>query len=158
MMDDRVLFDAFMAVLKMLDKDKSIDEICRFFNISTDFLFNSLFARFKFARSARDFTTKDLEKMRKFEETHTDVYIRTSFLSGARYIQGKRLDGEYEQVVLTPQFVSPVIVRFVEAGADFETLKKISYGDITVLKRLYNFATEPLFIEDKSGKIGNRKE
>jgi len=26
-----------------------------------------------------------------------------------------------------------------------------------VLKRLYNFATEPLFIEDKSGKIETKK-
>ena len=156
MMDDRVLFDAFMAVLKMLDEEKSIDEICRYFNISKDFLFNHLFTRFKFARSGDDFTEEDRRKIEEFKKDHTDILIGTSTLSGFRYISGKK-EGKYEGILLSPVLVSSVMRQFIEAGADFETLKRISYGDITTLERDYKWVTEMGFIEDESGKIETEK-
>ena len=154
MMDDDVLFHAFLNVLKMLDEEKSIDEICRYFNISKDFLFNHLFTKYKFARSGDDFTEEDKRKIEEFKKDHTDTTLVTWALSGMRYLAGKR-EGKYEGVLLSPVFFPYTILKFVEAGADFETLKRISYGDITTLERDYRWAME--LIEDESGKIKTKK-
>jgi len=154
MMDDDVLFHAFLNVLKMLDEEKSIDEICRYFNISKDFLFNHLFTKYKFARSGDDFTEEDKRKIEEFKKDHTDTTLVTWALSGMRYLAGKR-EGKYEGVLLSPVFFPYTILKFVEAGADFETLKRISYGDITTLERDYRWAME--LIEDESGKIKTGK-
>ena len=154
MMDDDVLFHAFLNVLKMLDEEKSIDEICRYFNISKDFLFNHLFTRFKFARSGDDFTEEDRRKIEEFKKDHTDTTLVTWALSGMRYLAGKKGD-KCEGVLLSPVFFPYTILKFVEAGADFETLKKISYGDITTLERDYRWAMG--LIENESGKIKTGK-
>ena len=154
MMDDKILPHAFITILEMLDEEKSIDEICRYFNISKDFLFNHLFTRFKFARSGDDFTEEDKRKIEEFKKDHTDTTLVTWALSGMRYLAGKR-EGKYEGVLLSPVFFPYTILKFVEAGADFETLKRISYGDITTLERDYRWAMG--LIEDESGKIKTKK-
>ena len=154
MMDDKILPHAFITILEMLDEEKSIDEICRYFNISKDFLFNHLFTRFKFARSGDDFTEEDRRAIEEFERNHTDITLVTSVPSGMRYLAGKKGD-KCEGVLLSPVFFPYTILKFVEAGADFETLKKISYGDITTLERDYRWAMG--LIEDESGKIKTKK-
>jgi len=153
-MENRILYHAFLNVLKMLDEEKSIGEICQHFNISKDFLFNRLFTKYKFARSGDDFTEEDRRIIEEFKKDHTDILIGTSTLSGFRYISGKK-EGRYEGILLSPVLVSSVMRQFIEAGADFETLKRISYGDITTLERDYRWVMR--FIEDKSGKIETEK-